>query len=57
MVVLTLMLTLVACIDLKQSIEISDGSASYQMEMRIAALAQLNAENLGKFCESNDDYN
>ncbi|MBE58595.1 MAG: hypothetical protein CMD66_04200 [Gammaproteobacteria bacterium] len=53
---LTTVLTLVACIDLKQSIEISDGFASYQMEMRMnAALAQLDAENLGKFCESNDD--
>ena len=53
---LTMMLTLVACIDLKQSIEISDGFASYQMETRMnAALAQLDAENLGKFCESNDD--
>ena len=52
-----IMLTLVGCIDLKQSVEISDGSASYQMEMRMsAALAQLNAENLGKFCESNDDF-
>ena len=54
---LFIMLTLVGCIDLKQSIEISDGSASYQMEMRMsAALAQLNAENLGKFCESNDEF-
>ena len=53
---LILMFTLVACIDLKQSIEISDGFASYQMETRMnAALAQLDAENLGKFCESNDD--
>ena len=53
---LILMVTLVACIDLKQSIEISDGFASYQMETRMnAALAQLDAENLGKFCESNDD--
>ena len=39
---LTMMLTLVACIDLKQSIEIGDGLASYQMEMRMnATLAQL----------------
>ena len=39
---LTMMLTLVACIDLKQSIEISDGFATYQMETRMnAALAQL----------------
>lgn len=53
---LAMMLTLVACIDLKQSIEIGDGLASYQMEIRMnVALAQLDAENLGKFCESNDD--
>ena len=53
---LTMMLTLVACIDLKQSIEIGDGLASYQMEMRMnATLAQLDTENLGKFCESNED--
>lgn len=53
---LTMMLTLGACIDLKQSIEISDGLASYQMEIRMnAALAQLEAENLSKFCESRDD--
>ncbi len=53
---LTMMLTLGACIDLKQSIEISDGLASYQMEIRTnAALAQLEAENLSKFCESRDD--
>ena len=53
---LTMMLTLGACIDLKQSVEISDGLASYQMEIRMnAALAQLEAENLSKFCESRDD--
>ena len=53
---LTMMLTLGACIDLKQSIEISDGLASYQMEIRMnAALAQLETENLSKFCESRDD--
>ncbi|HBX26188.1 MAG TPA: hypothetical protein DEF72_02020, partial [Gammaproteobacteria bacterium] len=41
---------------LKQSIEISDGLASYQMEIRMnAALAQLETENLSKFCESRDD--
>jgi len=55
-IALTMTLMLVGCIDLKQSIEIGDGVASYQMEMRMsAALAQLDAENLGKFCESNDD--
>ena len=55
-IALTMTLMLVGCMDLKQSIEISDGVASYQMEMRMsAALAQLDAENLGKFCESNDD--
>lgn len=55
-IALTMMVTLVGCIDLKQSIEIGDGLASYQMEMRMsAALAQLDAENLGTFCESNDD--
>jgi len=55
-VVLTIAVTLVGCVDLKQSIEIGDGVASYQMEMRMsAALAQLDAENLGTFCESNDD--
>ena len=53
---LTMMFTLAACIDLKQSIEISDGLASYQMEIRMnAALAQLETENLSKFCESRDD--
>jgi len=51
-IALTMTLMLVGCIDLKQSIEISDGVASYQMEMRMsAALAQLDAENLGKFCD------
>ena len=55
-IALTMMVTLVGCVDLKQSVEIGDGMASYQMEMRMsAALAQLNAENLGSFCESNDD--
>ena len=55
-IALTMMVTLVGCVDLKQSIEIGDGVASYQMEMRVsAALAQLDAENLGTFCESNDD--
>ena len=55
-IALTMMVTLVGCVDLKQSVEIGDGVASYQMEMRMsAALAQLNAENLGSFCESNDD--
>ena len=54
-IVLTMMVTLVGCVDLKQSIEIGDGVASYQMEMRMGALAQLDAENLGTFCESNDD--
>ena len=55
-IVLTVMVTLVGCVDLKQSIEIGDGVASYQMEMRMsAALAQLDAENLDTFCESNDD--
>ena len=45
---LTIAVTLVGCVDLKQSIEIGDGVASYQMEMRMsAALAQLDAENLG----------
>ena len=52
----TTMLALVGCIDLKQSIEIGDGLASYQMDMRVsAAIAQLDAENLSKFCESNED--
>lgn len=52
----TTMLALVGCIDLKQSIEIGDGVASYQMDMRVsAAIAQLDAENLSKFCESNED--
>ena len=55
-IALTMMVTLVGCVDLRQSIEIGDGVASYQMEMRVsAALAQLDAENLGTFCESNDD--
>ena len=55
-IALTMMVTLVGCVDLKQSIEIGDGVASYQMEMRVsAALAQLDAENLSTFCESNDD--
>jgi len=55
-IALTMMVTLVGCVDLKQSVEIGDGVASYQMEMRMsAALAQLDAENLGTFCESNDD--
>ena len=55
-IALTIMVTLVGCVDLKQSIEIGDGVASYQMEMRVsAALAQLDAENLSTFCESNDD--
>ena len=55
-IALTIMVTLVGCVDLKQSIEIGDGVASYQLEMRVsAALAQLDAENLGTFCESNDD--
>ena len=55
-IALTMMVALVGCVDLKQSIEIGDGVASYQMEMRVsAALAQLDAENLGTFCESNDD--
>ena len=55
-IALTMMVTLVGCVDLKQSIEIGDGVASYQLEMRVsAALAQLDAENLGTFCESNDD--
>ena len=55
-IALTMMVTLVGCVDLKQSIEIGDGVASYQMEMRMsAALAQLDAENLDTFCESNDD--
>lgn len=55
-IALTMMVTLVGCVDLKQSVEIGDDVASYQMEMRMsAALAQLNAENLGSFCESNDD--
>ena len=55
-IALTVMVTLVGCVDLKQSIEIGDGVASYQLEMRVsAALAQLDAENLGTFCESNDD--
>jgi hypothetical protein len=55
-IALAMMVTLVGCVDLKQSIEIGDGVASYQMEMRMsAALAQLDAENLGTFCESNDD--
>ena len=44
-IALTMMVTLVGCVDLKQSIEIGDG----------VALAQLDAENLGTFCESNDD--
>ena len=53
---LILTLALVGCIDLKQSIEIDADSASYQMELRMsAALAQLDAENLGQFCESNED--
>ena len=56
-IALTMMVTLVGCVDLKQSIEINDGVASYQIEMRMsAALAQLDAENLGTFCESNDDF-
>ena len=55
-IALTIMVTLVGCVDLKQSIEIGDGVASYQMEMRVsAALAQMDAENLSTFCESNDD--
>ena len=55
-IALSMMVTLVGCVDLKQSIEIGDGVASYQLEMRVsAALAQLDAENLGTFCESNDD--
>ena len=55
-IALSMMVTLVGCVDLKQSIEIGDGVASYQMEMRVsAALAQLDAENLSTFCESNDD--
>ncbi len=55
-IALTIMVTLVGCVDLKQSIEIGDGVASYQMEMRVsAALAQLDAENFSTFCESNDD--
>ena len=55
-IALTTMVTLVGCVDLKQSIEIGGGVASYQIEMRVsAALAQLDAENLGTFCESNDD--
>jgi hypothetical protein len=55
-IALTMMATLVGCVDLKQSVEMGDGVASYQMEMRMsAALAQLNAEKLGSFCESNDD--
>ena len=53
---LTMLFTLVACIDLKQSIEINDGLATYRMEMRMnATLAQLDADNLSKFCESHDD--
>ena len=55
-IALTMMATLVGCVDLKQAVEIGDGVASYQMEMRMsAALAQLDAENLDTFCESNDD--
>ena len=55
-IALTTMVTLVGCVDLKQSIEIGGGVASYQIKMRVsAALAQLDAENLGTFCESNDD--
>ena len=55
-IALSMMVTLVGCVDLKQSIEIGNGVASYQLEMRVsAALAQLDAENLGTFCESNDD--
>ena len=55
-IALTTLVTLVGCVDLKQSLEIGDGVASYQMEMRVSAtLAQLDAENLGTFCESNDD--
>ena len=55
-IAVSMMVTLVGCVDLKQSIEIGDGVASYQLEMRVsAALAQLDAENLGTFCESNDD--
>ena len=55
-IALTMMVTRVGCVDLKQSLEIGDGVASYQMEMRVSAtLAQLDAENLGTFCESNDD--
>ena len=55
-IALTMMVTLVGCVDLKQAVEIGDGVASYQMEMRMSsAHAQLYAENLGSFCESNDD--
>lgn len=38
---LNMLFTLVACIDLKQSIEINDDLATYRMEMRMnATLAQ-----------------
>ena len=51
-----MIVTLVGCVDLNQSIEIGDGVASYQMEIRMsAALAQLDAENLDTFCASNDN--
>ena len=53
---LTMMFTLAACIDLKQSIEISDGLVSYEMEMRMnSALAQLDVENIAEFCDSHDE--
>ena len=53
---LTMLFTLVACVDLKQSIEINDGLATYRMEMRMnSTLAQIDAENLSKFCKSHND--